>query len=89
MKLSKDQIKLYGILAVSFTINFPLTVRYISAPYCQRSADKFYATDLKNYQSMGEGMNYWMSKNMGRENFSTGSDRFDGDWLFGTSIITP
>ncbi|MCH2208110.1 MAG: hypothetical protein MK132_19865 [Lentisphaerales bacterium] len=33
-------------------------------------------------------MDYWVDKKMGRENFVTGSDRFDGEWLFGTYLMT-
>jgi hypothetical protein len=88
MKFSKEQIKFSGIIFISFVVIFPLTVRFISAPFCQRYADKFYSAGLNNYQSMGKGMDYWLEKNMGRDNFQTGSDRFDGEWLFGTYLMT-
>ena len=76
------------ILSAAFFIILPISISFISAPIASRKSDQFYQTDLLTYQAMSKGMDYWVDKKMGRENFVTGSDRFDGEWLFGTYLMT-
>ena len=78
---------LFLYLIISLIV-FPLSVLFLSVPLAQRQADSYFAVDRDNYRQMANGMDYWVSKQMGREHFATGSERFDGEWLFGTYLMT-
>ncbi len=78
--------KIIGVIA--FIIILPFSIRYLSFNWCARLSNEFYVTNNTSFESMNNGINYWLKKEMGRENFKTGSDRFNGEWLFGTYLMT-
>ena len=76
------------------TIRFVLGVTiFISGvsffPYhwCVRDADEWYAGDVKRQLTLARGVEYWISRELSRDDFNTGSRQYNGEWLFGTYLM--
>ena len=55
--------------------------------WCARQADDWYAGDADLQKSLVRGVESWLDTPLGRSSFTTGSSRFDGEWLFGTYMM--
>ena len=58
-------------------------------PYmiCSRSGDNWYEGDVSLQTSLARGVEHSITQDISRSNFSTGSQLFDGEWLFGTFMM--
>jgi hypothetical protein len=52
-----------------------------------RDAHAVYAGDLERQAALGRGVERWVARDLARGDFTTGSSRFDGEWLFGTYMM--
>ncbi|MCM8533834.1 MAG: hypothetical protein NE330_21905, partial [Lentisphaeraceae bacterium] len=86
--LTKQKLIASTTILFASLIIIPLCIRFISVPFAQKDAKSYFAVNHDNYRKMANGMDYWIDKKMGREHFNTGSQRFDGEWLFGTYLMT-
>lgn len=50
-------------------------------------AKAWYAGDPSRQLALARGVRGWLSDELDRESFTTGSDRFDAEWLFGTHFM--
>ncbi len=55
--------------------------------WCGREADAWYRGDADLQKKLALGVSAWITNDLSRSNFSTGSARFNGEWLFGTYMM--
>ncbi len=55
--------------------------------WCGREAGRWFEGDPAVQRQLGRGVARWIEHDLGREDFSTGSSQFDGEWLFGTYLM--
>lgn len=68
------------------TVAFLTAVR-ILAFGAGRPAEALYDGELEAQRSIARGVDRWVSAELSREDFETGSSRFDGEWLFATRMM--
>ncbi len=54
---------------------------------CMRHADAWFEGDPATIESLAAGLERWVSADLGRSNFDTGSELFDREWVFGTYMM--
>ena len=57
---------------------------WIPAAWNARWADRWFNGDVELQNALAGGMEEWMDQELGRDDFTTGSKQFDGEWLYGT-----
>lgn len=59
------------------------------APYqwCSRQAGAWYAGRSDAQGALARGVEQWITADLDRQSFRTGSSQFDGEWLFGTYLM--
>lgn len=55
--------------------------------WCRRGADAAFTNDLAHDRALARGVHAWTSQTLEADSFSTGSDLFDGEWLFGSHLM--
>ncbi len=50
-------------------------------------AEALYDGDADAQAELAQGMHRWVADDLGRDDFATGSSRFDGEWLFATRMM--
>lgn len=63
-----------------------LAVRGVAAA-CALGADARYDGELEAQEAMARGVDRWIEEDLSRDDFATGSSRFDGEWLFATRMM--
>ena len=63
-----------------------LGVRWVSCHH-GHGAGNLFEGSLDAQLGLARGMDDWLDAGLGREDFATGSSRFDGEWLFGTYVM--
>lgn len=63
-----------------------LAVRAVAAGFAS-GADARFDGELEAQAAMARGVDRWIEDDLSREDFSTGSSRFDGEWLFATRMM--
>ena len=74
----------FQLLAGSVTLVF--AVRLL-ALYYGHPARALYDGELAAQREHARGMDRWIDAELTRRDFATGSDRFDGEWLFATRMM--
>ncbi|MCB9595494.1 MAG: hypothetical protein H6719_22425 [Sandaracinaceae bacterium] len=54
---------------------------------CAYPAGALYDGDLDAQAELAHGMERWVEADLSRDDFATGSSRFDGEWLFATRMM--
>jgi hypothetical protein len=62
-------------------------VSFVPYLWCSRNADAWYRGDAELQQELARGVEEWVSTDLTRGHFSTGSSQFNGEWLFGTYLM--
>lgn len=68
---------------VAFSVALVLFPRW----WCGRDASRWFAGDVALQSSLAEGVAAWVERPLARDDFSTGSKLFNGEWLFGTYMM--
>ena len=55
---------------------------------CGRSADGFFDGDVSLQRELARGQQHWVDVQLSLADFQTGSRHFDGEWLFGTYMMS-
>lgn len=55
--------------------------------WCSRPANSWLTDDAALQSRLANGVAHWMSADLDRAAFQTGSSQFDGEWLFGTYLM--
>jgi hypothetical protein len=55
--------------------------------WCGRNAGAWYDGDRPSQTKLAAGVENWIAAELSKQDFSTGSARFDGEWLFGTYMM--
>jgi len=63
-----------------------IALRVLAFGYAQPAED-LYDGDRAAQAELARGMRRWVERDLGRDDFATGSDRFDGEWLFATRMM--
>ena len=66
---------------------FILAIRFIPVYWCGRTADALYDGEPARQQALAAGVESWTSGTLALDDFHTGSDQFNGEWLFGTYMM--
>ena len=64
-----------------------VSLRWLPSAWCGREAAALYADDLALQRALARGTERWTSAELDAGDLMTGSERFDGEWLFGTSMM--
>ena len=64
-----------------------LGLRTIPVTWCAREAEALWADELALHDALARGVEQGQLHARAREAFMTGSDRFDGEWMFGTHLM--
>ncbi|HJK93676.1 MAG TPA: hypothetical protein RMH26_23260, partial [Polyangiaceae bacterium LLY-WYZ-15_(1-7)] len=54
---------------------------------CRRGGDAAWEGDVETHRALAAGVARFTDGELGREDFTTGSALFDGEWLFGTHMM--
>ncbi len=63
---------------------FLATLRLLPPAWCGRNAGAWWRGDVELQARLGRGVERWISRPMAADQFLTGDQTFDGEWLFGT-----
>lgn len=66
---------------------FALGVWQVPHRWCGREGTAWYAGDAALQARLARGVERWISEELDRPAFTTGSSLFDGEWLFGTCLM--
>ena len=66
---------------------FVAGVSWLPYWWCSRPADAWYRGDATLQSALANGVDAHVRRDLGRHNFKTGSDQFNGEWLFGTYLM--
>ncbi|MFC1499148.1 hypothetical protein ACFLS1_11870 [Verrucomicrobiota bacterium] len=69
------------------TMLFVAGVSYIPYLWCSRNADTWYNGDLDLQKKLARGVEKWVTEELAKKDFCTGSKQFDGEWLFGSYMM--
>jgi len=62
-------------------------LRWIPSTWCGRQAQALWDDDRSAQQALVGGADHWRGRTLAAEDFMTSSERFDGEWLFGTYMM--
>ena len=68
-------------------ICLPVGIAWIAQPICARQAGAWYRGDAHLTAVHVNGLENWLKRDLSVADFSTGSAKFDGEWLFGTYMM--
>lgn len=54
---------------------------------CAHPASALYDGELEAQRELARGMDRWIEADLSRDDFDTGSSRYDGEWLFATRMM--
>ena len=57
---------------------------WLPAAWNGRLAERWYDGDTRLQVQLANGVAQWLDKGLDRDDFTTGSNQFDGEWLYGT-----
>ena len=63
---------------------FLLGIVWIPAAWNGRWAERWFNSEEQLQSELANGVAEWMESGLSREDFTTGSEQFDGEWLYGT-----
>ena len=86
-RLGKKRWKTVCLLLGTRVLLFLIGISVIPYIICSRSGDDWYRGDIGLQTSLARGVEKWVTQDISRSNFSTGSKLFDGEWLFGTFMM--
>ena len=75
-----------AIRKLAFAVAFVVGVNALCWLHGRRG-EALYEGQLDAQRSMVRGIDRWVDADLGRANFATGSERFDGEWMFGTRMM--
>lgn len=64
-----------------------VSLRLLPSAWCAREAEALWADDPTLQRALARGAERWCAAELSAEDFMTGSERFDGEWLFGTHMM--
>ena len=64
-----------------------LALLFIPYGWCSRESDLWFSGDFVSQSRLAEGVEQWVHSPLETNDFNTGSDRFNGEWLFGTYVM--
>lgn len=62
-------------------------LRLVPCWWCSRAAPRWLHGDRDLQDGLARGVARWIERDLGRQSFSTGSRKFDGEWLFGSHMM--
>lgn len=62
-------------------------LRYVPSWWCGREAAGWYRGESADQVPLADGVSQWVTSDLSRADYSTGSSLFDGEWLFGTYLM--
>ena len=68
-------------------IIFVLGIATIPHHWCSRQSNLWFDGDKRLQQGLAASVERWIKSDLTRENFTTGSSQFNGEWLFGTYVM--
>jgi hypothetical protein len=66
---------------------FLLVLRFIPSLWCERGAEAWFVGDREARSNLATAVERWTAKPLDEGAFSSGSPRFDSEWLFGTHMM--
>jgi len=66
---------------------FLLVTWWLPAWWCGRGADVWFAGEAQQQRAMLESIEHWVDMELSSDDFGTGSELFNGEWLFGTYMM--
>ena len=66
---------------------FVLGVWLVPHRWCARESARWYAGDPTLQDRLARGVERWVTNELTRSHFTTGSDQFNGEWLFGSYLM--
>jgi len=66
---------------------FIVGIAWLPYAWHARLAERWYGGDPELQTKLGNGLAVWMSDGLDRDDFTTGSKQFDGEWLYGTYVM--
>jgi hypothetical protein len=60
---------------------------WVAEPWCGRQAERWLSGDRELELKLSRSVSRWVDGSLDEASFSTGSTRFDGEWLFGTYLM--
>jgi hypothetical protein len=66
---------------------FVLGALLVPSRLCARGSRALYDGDAEAQRELARGVEEWVTQDLARVSFATGSSRFEGEWLFGTYMM--
>ena len=77
-------------LKLRLVVGLPLFIAgvwWIPSSWCAWDGPAWYAGDAALQEGLARGVERWVDADLGTGHFNTGSDLFNGEWLFGTYMM--
>jgi len=76
------------ILKLFVIMCFPMAIWLISSSWCQWNAPRWYSGNKELNGKFVKGIEKVIMNDLSRKDFQTGNSQFNGEWLFGTYMMT-
>lgn len=63
-------------------------LRWLPSAWHGRAAGRLWADEPAYHHAMAQGIDHWREQPLSADDLLTGSQRFDGEWLFGTHMMS-
>ncbi len=87
-KLTFPKIKHSLLRKAIGLVIFCLGISFVPYFWCSRGADTFFDNSYEHQFALQQGVESWAKQDLGLEDYSTSSMKFNGEWLFGTYLMS-
>jgi len=87
-KLTFKKIKFYLLRRAVCLVFFLIGSSFVPYLWCNREANTFFDDSYEHQMALQRGVASWVKQDLDLEDYTTGSSKFNGEWLFGTYIMS-
>ena len=87
-ELTFKKIKIYLLRRAVCLVFFLIGISFIPYLWCNREANTFFDDSYEHQITLQRGVESWVQQDLGLIDYTTGSSKFNGEWLFGTYLMS-
>jgi hypothetical protein len=87
-KLTFQKIRYYLLTRTVSAIFFLIGISFIPYLWCHREANRYFDDSYAHQLVLQRGVESWIKQDLNLDDYATGSNKFNGEWLFGTYLMS-
>jgi hypothetical protein len=87
-KLTFTKIRSYLLKRAVCLVLFLIGISFVPYLWCNRGANTFFDDSFEHQVVLQRGVESWVKQELRLEDYKTGSSKFNGEWLFGTYLMS-